>query len=81
MAVAVPHSAWQPPTAPAMEAFSATTRPMAPAVKRARVMSFMVAFVSSATAARTAGRIPQEPAVGQATMQYIFAFASAVAMA
>ena len=81
MPQAAPHSAWHPPTAPAMDAFSAITLPMAPAVKRAQVMSYMEALVSSATAERTAGTMPQEPAVGQATMRYIFALASAVAMA
>ncbi len=62
-----PAFCWHPPTAPAIDAFSATILPTAPAVKRALVISSSPEFSSSETAAMTAGSMPQAPAVGQAT--------------
>ncbi len=81
IAVAVPHSAWQPPTAPAIDAFSATTLPIAPASKKCsrHIIHGGIHFFRDRSQYRRQNAAG--PAVGHATMRYILAFASAVATA
>ena len=81
MAAAVPTSAWQPPSAPATEAFLATIEPMAHAFHRARATWSSLASTDSATASTAPGMTPAEPAVGAATMTPIVAERSSTAMA
>ena len=80
MAAALPHSAWQPPWAPARQAFSAMTSPTALAVNMLMTQSCSVAPRSSMVSS-TAGRMPQLPAVGAATMRPMAAFSSLTASA
>ena len=81
IAEAEPTSAWQPPSAPEIEALLAITSPNAPAVKRKSSCcdslkpSFSIATVS------TAGKQPAEPAVGVAHTKPILALDSLTAMA
>ena len=65
---AEPHSAWHPPSAPAIEAVWAITIPNAPAVKMDITISLFGSPLSSYMETRQPGRIPQEPAVGVATI-------------
>ena len=81
IADATPHSAWHPPTAPARAILLETNLPTSPAVIRAFICSPSFILLSSAYATKTAGTIPQEPAVGQATIVPIRKFCSLVASA
>jgi len=54
---------------------------MPAAVKNACIQDGLSYFFSSATAKMTAGTMPQDPAVGQATIRNICAFASLIANA
>ena len=65
---AEPHSAWHPPSAPEMEAVCAITIPKAPAVKIDITISLLANPLSSYMDTKHPGRIPQEPAVGVATI-------------
>ena len=67
MALALPHSAWQPPSAPDRLAFAAITMPNAPAVKSDMTASRLVHLPSDARIPQSPGSMPQEPAVGAAT--------------
>ena len=69
MAAAVPHSAWQPPWAPAMLARFAAAMPKAPAVNMAITASLSGTFPSSRRVRMHPGRMPQLPAVGAATIR------------
>ena len=81
MAEALPHSAWQPPSAPAMVARWAITMPKAPAVKRLITAASRVHLPSASRDATVPGNIPQEPAVGAATMRPMAALFSLTASA
>ncbi len=81
MAVAVPTSAWQPPSAPETEALRATIAPMAQAFQSARARRSSSASAASATARSDPGMTPAEPAVGAATMTPIEAERSRTAIA
>ena len=81
VADAEPHSAWQPPLAPAREALLAITIPMAEAVKRDITHCFSDRCFSSSIVRTAAGRIPQLPAVGAATIRPMEAFSSETASA
>ena len=76
IAAAVPTSAWQPPTAPATQAWFVTTLPTPAAAKNPLIYAWSSQLHTSPTACMTPGKIPQAPAVGHATMRNIFAFAS-----
>ena len=77
MALAVPISAWQPPSAPATLARSAVTWPNPAAIYSAcRIVSSGTSR-SSANGISTAGSTPQLPAVGAATMRFMHALHSA----
>src|SRR5690606_15040050 len=79
--VAEPTSAWQPPAAPEINALLAITYPMAPPTNRARTICSRLLPKRSAAANTQPGRMPQEPAVGVATIVPIAAFTSEVAVA
>ena len=81
IAEAVPHSAWQPPDAPAIDALFATTIPIAPAVNRDSTASSRGTPRVFSKDPNAPGRIPQEPAVGVATIFPIAAFISDTAIA
>ena len=81
MAAALPHSAWQPPSAPAMLACWARTRPMPPAAASASQACWRLAPRCSIMASTAPGRMPQLPAVGLATMRPMAALYSATEMA
>ncbi len=80
MAAAEPHSAWQPPEAPATEAFIAMIDPMAEATMKASWNRVSEGPNEGSRASRhahsTPGTMPQEPAVGKATMRPPQAFTS-----
>ena len=61
MAAALPHSAWQPPWAPAILARFAATMPKAPTVNIAMTASLSDIFPSSSRVRMQPGRIPQLP--------------------
>ena len=81
MALAVPTSAWQPPAAPLMPEFSATTTPMAEATSRASSICRSVRPYCSCRAMSTPGSTPEAPAVGAATIRPIEALTSSTPMA
>ena len=81
MAAAEPHSAWHPPWAPAKEALFAMTIPIAEAVKRAITQSWSEHPFSTCMVISAAGRMPQLPAVGAATIRPMEAFNSETASA
>ena len=81
MAEAEPTSAWQPPSAPEIEALFAMTSPKAPAAKRKSSCSSWLRSNFWIAAVRTAGRQPALPAVGVAQTKPIFALCSLTAMA
>ena len=81
MAAALPHSAWQPPWAPATQALVAITMPTALAVNRAITQSCSEQPRSFCMVKRAAGRMPQLPAVGAATTRPMAAFSSLTASA
>ena len=76
MAAAAPHSAWQPPSAPDTVARLPTMIPTADAVNSALISVCLSSPLLCAHASRTAGTIPQEPAVGQATIHCMEALIS-----
>ena len=78
---ALPHSAWQPPWAPATLAFCAITMPMAPAVNMDMTTSRSAKPRSSYRDTRHPGRMPQLPAVGAATIRPMEALQPATASA
>ena len=78
MALAAPTSAWQPPSAPARVARLATTCPKPAATYRARQMASSSAAPVRQSGSSTAGKTPQLPAVGAATMRFMQALHSAV---
>ncbi len=81
IAAAEPHSAWQPPSAPARHALFAITMPTAEAVKRDITQARSDSFLSACMVRTAAGRIPLLPAVGAATMRPMEAFSSEIASA
>ena len=81
IAEAEPTSAWQPPSAPEIEALFAMTKPNAPAVKRKSNCCDSVKPSFSIAVVRTAGRQPADPAVGVAQTKPILALDSLTAMA
>ena len=81
MAAALPHSAWQPPWAPARQALRAMTMPTALAVNSAMTQARREQPFSCSIVSRAAGRMPQLPAVGAATMRPMAAFSSLTASA
>ena len=62
MPAALPHSAWQPPWAPAMQAFLAMTIPKAAAVNMLMTTSLRSMPLSSMRVRRQPGMMPQLPA-------------------
>ncbi len=81
MALAVPTSAWQPPSAPATVALRLTTKPTAAAHARASRSRAPSYFSASSKASTTPGTTPAEPAVGAATMRPMDALVSSTAIA
>ena len=81
MAAALPHSAWQPPWAPATLALAVMTMPTALAVNSAITQSRSVQPRSCCMVSTAAGRMPQLPAVGAATTRPMAAFSSLTASA
>ena len=81
MGSALPTSAWQPPSAPATQAEVVRLSPMAAAQKSASMMVSSLASRCSASAKTHPGTMPEEPAVGAATMTPMDALRSSTAMA
>ena len=81
MAAALPHSAWQPPWAPATLALFVITMPTALAVNRAITQAWRAQPRSCCMVKRAAGKMPQLPAVGAATTRPMAAFHSLTASA
>ena len=81
MAAALPHSAWQPPSAPAMDARNAITMPNAPAVNSALTALSSGRSRASIIVKIAPGKMPHEPAVGAATILPIAALYSETAIA
>ena len=81
MAAALPHSAWQPPVAPAKEARSAITMPMLPATTSPRASVSSLSWQCFFSEKNTPGSTPLAPAVGAATMRPMAALHSPTAMA
>ena len=80
MALAVPTSAWQPPSAPDTVDARATSMPTAAALASPRFSCSRARPFSSCSANSTAGSTPADPAVGAATMRPMQAFVSSTAM-
>ena len=81
MAAALPHSAWQPPVAPASEARSAITMPILPATTKPRASVASLSWQCFFREKKTPGRTPLAPAVGAATIRPMAALHSPTAMA
>ena len=81
MAAALPHSAWQPPWAPATLALAVMTMPTALAVNSAITQPRSEQPFSCCMVSTAAGRMPQLPAVGAATTRPMAAFSSLTASA
>ena len=78
MPLAAPTSAWQPPSAPASVARAATICPNPAATYSARQTASSSAAPARHSGSSTAGKTPQLPAVGAATMRFMQALHSAV---
>lgn len=78
IALAEPISAWHPPDAPAMLAFSAITAPIPALTKSASTIRFSVSLQYSSYDKNTAGITPHAPAVGAATIRFIQALDSPI---
>ena len=81
IAAAEPVSAWQPPSAPATDARFSITSPTAAAVNMLITTARSSQPSSSRIVSSAAGRMPQEPAVGAATMRPMAALSSETASA
>ena len=78
IADAAPISAWQPPSAPEIDARFAIICPIPAETNSPCIILFSVVFLSRYSGTRTAGRTPHEPAVGAATIRFMHAFDSAI---
>jgi len=81
MAAADPVSAWQPPSAPDTVALRVIIIPIAPETKSASMTWSSLQSNCSAVVSKLPGRIPQDPAVGAATIRPIEALTSMTPMA
>ena len=78
MPLAAPTSAWHPPSAPARVARAAMIWPNPAETYSARQTASSPARPARHSGSRTAGKMPQLPAVGAATMRFMQALHSAV---